>query len=75
MTETIKLKEQRIGELGILIDMGAKAVLTKEQRAKTLELYDRMTYRTKALLDEFREKELTTKIEVMEQILKIYKNK
>jgi len=64
MNDTLKKKQQRIKELGALISIHGERI-THATKAKIQELQDRLTFR----LEEWEEKGMDMKIEIMEEVL------
>ena len=68
MDSELKKKQQRIRELGDLINLHGQTI-THETKAKVQELQDRLTFR----LEEWEKGGMDIKIEVMEDVLQILK--
>lgn len=64
----LKLKEQRIKELGRIINMSGGVKLTEEQTAQIEKMKQVMIYRLDALVLECKKREADIKIEVYETI-------
>ncbi len=72
---TIKKKQQRVNELAQLLDMASATVLAKEKRQEIDNWKAKMDFRFQELVEECKERELDIKIEVMGEILNIFKTK
>lgn len=68
-------KQQKIKELSALIGLVVDKPHTKEQRARVVELEDRLQFRIAELQNEFANREADTKIAIMEEVYKALNKK
>lgn len=64
---------KKLKALADTLKLNSERGITKEMEAKTQELLGRMEFRLKELLDESRKKENEIKIEIYEEIVKLFK--
>lgn len=71
ITERIQEKQNRVADLGKLLDLHAGRTLTSQVKEATENEQFKLEFRLKTLVDEFEERALDTKIQSMETVLQL----